>query len=236
MKQTITIFALIFSLGFSSVIAQNRALQRTTEQFIYNADVYDTRNIFDPEEPQNYDGTPYYNEMFLLGSIYYENELLDRNVALRYNALADEIEYKESTTTADKDIKALIKSKDLYVTILEETFVFIPSKGYYSVIFDGNNFSLLKKISKKYFPAKESENSYDRATLAKFADRFSYNIYTKEGKIVELPKQKNKKLKAFGKSEKTIKSYAKEYKLDLNKEKDLKKLIMHLDGIEGASL
>ena len=54
--------------------------------------------------------------------------------------------------------------------------------------------------------------------------------------MTELPKSKNKKLQAFGNSEKLIKNYIKEKNLDLNKEKDLKKAIMYLDGVEGASL
>lgn len=236
MKKLITITALIFAFGLSSLTAQNRQLQRETDRFVYSADIYDTRNIFDPEDPQSYDGTPYYKQSFLMGNIYFENELLDRNVPLRYNALNDEIEYKESATDSDKDAKALIKSKDLYVTIMGETFVFIPSKGYFLVLSDGNNFSFLKKITKKYFAPREPENSFDKGALAKFSDRFTYNIFTKEGVLKEFPKSKKKRLKVFGKSEKLVSKYIKEHKLDISDEKDLKKVIMHLDGVEGASL
>ena len=54
--------------------------------------------------------------------------------------------------------------------------------------------------------------------------------------MMEFPKSKSKKLKVFGNSEKLIKDYIKKYNLDLNKEKDLKKVIIYLDGAEGASL
>jgi hypothetical protein len=229
-----TIIFLFIACSFAS--AQNRNLQRQTEWFVYNADVYDTRSIYDPANPENYEGTPYYLDNFLLGNVYLENEVILSNAALRYNAVADEIEFKESLNSEDEKAKALVKSKEIYAKIMKDTFVFIPSKGYYLVVFDGNNFSLLKKVTKKYFPAKEAKNNYERSTLARFEDRFSYNIYSKDGEMVEFPKSKSKKLKTFGNSEKLIKGYTKEYDLDLNKEKDLKKVIMHLDGVEGASL
>ena len=94
----------------------------------------------------------------------------------------------------------------------------------------------LKKFLKKYFPPKQAKNNYERSTLAKFDDRFTYNVYTKNGEMVELPNSNSKKIKAFGNSEKLVKDYVKEYDLDLKKEKDLKKVIKHLDEIEGANL
>ena len=160
------------------------------------------------------------------------------NVALRYNAIADEIEHKETLTSDDKEAKSLVKSKDIYATIMKDTFVFIPFKGYYLVVFDGTNFSLLKKITKKYFPPRKAKNTYERSTLAKFDDRSTYNLYTKNGEMTELPKSKKKILKLFGERStlKPMKNYIKEQNLDLNKEKDLKKAIMYLDGTQGASL
>ena len=236
MKKIIYNTLIILIIGCSFASAQNRNLQRQTDWFVYNANAHDTRSIYDPATPERYEGTPYYQDNFLIGSIYLDNELLLSNAALRYNAIGDEIEFKESLNEDDEDAKALVKSKDIYAKIMNDTFVFIPSKGYYLVVFDGNNFSLLKKVTKKYFPPKQAKNNYERSTLARFDDRFTYNIYTKTGEMVELPSSKSKKLKAFGNSEKIIKDYTKEYKLDLNKERDLKKVIMHLDGVENASL
>ena len=217
------------SIGFS----QNRNTQFKTELFVYSADVFNTRNLYDPATPENYDGTPYYVNDFLLGDVYLENEIILSNGALRYNAVADEIEYKESLNDDDKSAKALVKSKEIYAKIMNDTFVFIPSQGYYLVIFDGNNLSLLKKVTKKYFPPKKAQNNYERSTLARFEDRFKYTIYSKNGKTLELPKSKNKKIKAFGNDEKIVESYTKEQKLDLNNEKDIKKLIRYLDKIQG---
>lgn len=236
MKKIIYNTLIFLIIGCSFATAQNRDLQRRTDWFVYNADAHDTRSIYDPATPENYEGTPYYQDNFLLGNVYLDNEVILSNAALRYNAIADEIEFKESLNDEDEKAKALVKSKEIYAKIMKDVFVFIPSKGYYLIVFDGNNFSLLKKVTKKYFPPKKAKNNYERSTLARFDDRIAYNVYTKNGEMVELPNSKSKKIKAFGNSENIVKDYVKENNLDLNKEKDLKKVIMHLDGVEGASL
>lgn len=236
MKKTLYNTIIFLFIGYSFAIAQNINSQRQTELFVRNADKYDTSTIYDPANPENYKGTPYHSDNFLTGNVYIENELILSNVALRYNAIADEIEFKESLNSNDKEVKALVKSKEIYAKIMKDIFVFIPSEGYYLVVFDGDNFSLLKKVTKKYFPAKKAKNNYERSTLAEFEDRFSYSIFTRNGEMMEFPKSKSKKLKVFGNSEKLIKDYIKKYHLDLNKEKDLKKVIIYLDGAEGASL
>ena len=231
-NNTLIVIYFACSIGF----AQNRKTQFATEVFVYSADRFDTRSLYDPATPENYDGTPYYVNDFLLGDVYLENEMILSNGALRYNAVADEIEYKEPLNDDDKLAKALVKSKEIYAEIMNDTFVFIPSQGYYLVVFDGNNLSLLKKVTKRYFPPKKAQNNYERSTLARFEDRFIYTMYSKNGKTLELPKSKNKKLKAFGGNEKNVKNYTKEHNLDLNNEKDLKELTLYLDKIEGFSL
>lgn len=236
MKKTLYNTIIFLFIGYSFAIAQNINSQRQTELFVRNADKYDTSTIYDPANPENYKGTPYHSDNFLTGNVYIENEIILSNVALRYNAIADEIEFKESLNSNDKEVKALVKSKEIYAKIMKDIFVFIPSEGYYLVVFDGDNFSLLKKVTKKYFPAKKAKNNYERSTLAEFEDRFSYSIFTRNGEMMEFPKSKSKKLKVFGNSEKLIKDYIKKYNLDLNKEKDLKKVIIYLDGVEGANL
>ena len=233
MKKIINSTILFIYLANSIGFAQNRNTQFATEVFINNADIYDTGSLYDSTTPENYVGTPYYLNDFLLGDVFLENKLILGKGALRYNAIADEIEYKESLNDNDESAKALVKSKEIYVKIMNDTFVFVPNQGYFLVILDGNNLSLLKKVTKKYFPPKKARNNYERSTLARFEDRFTYTIYSKKGKILELPRSKSKKIKAFGDDEKIVKSYTKEQNLDLNNEKDIKKLIQYLDNIQG---
>ena len=65
MKKIINSTLIVIYFACSISFAQNRKTQFATEVFVYSADVYDTRNLYDPATPENYDGTPYYVNDFL---------------------------------------------------------------------------------------------------------------------------------------------------------------------------
>ena len=211
--------------------AQNRNLQLETERFTYYVDRFTDVNV-EYLYDVSYKGTPYYKEEFQLGKIYLDKELLDGKVALRFNAFTDEIEFKESIYSSQSDIKALVKSEDIYVLIEKELFVFRKNIGYLKVLFDGTNYSLLKKITKKYYPYKKATTSLTKDAPAEFQDRFKYFLATKTGDIIELPKSKNKLLKLLTKYDSNIKNYTKKKNLDTTKEDDLKKIISYLDNLK----
>ncbi len=235
MKKLLTTMVLVI-ITTLPLVAQNLVTQRKINFFTEYIDRFNTHEIYDVNNPDEFIGSPYYFNSFLLGNVYYNNQLLQKNIALRYNVFADEMEYKKNITDEDAKAQAIVKSQDIFVTIEDKAFVFIPSKGYFEVIYDGINFSYLKKITKKYYPAKLAKNTYDQGTPAEFQNRETLYIYTKEGAIFELPKSKKKRLKTFGNSEKIVNNYAKENNLNINDEKDLRKIIMYLDGVGGATL
>jgi len=236
MKNTISIFAILLFMGFSTLTAQSLTVQRKVNQFTEYVDRFNTNEIYDFSDPSAYEGTPYHNTSFLLGNVYVNNEINASNVALRYNVFADEIEYKETLATDDSEAQAIIKSNDIYVDIMNDFFVVIPEKGYFLVLHDGSNFSFLKKLSKKYHLPREAKDNFDQGSPPTFSDRSAYYIYTKEGAIFEFPNSKKKILAVFGNSENEIKQFCKENDIDLKEEKDLKKVIIFLDSLEGASL
>lgn len=231
MKKTISISVILLFIGFSILTAQKPNSQREVNQVSEYVDRVNTNDIYDFSNPESYKGTPYYNTEYLLGSVYVNNELSASNVALRYNVFADEIEYKETLETDDSEAEAIVKSSDIYVTIGKDFFIVIPDKGYFHVLYDGENFSFLNKLTKKYHPPRYSKNTYDKGSPPTFSDRNSYFIYTKEGAIHELPNSKKKILAVFGNSEKELKQYCKENDLNLKEEGDLKKAIMYLDNL-----
>ncbi len=216
--------------------SQSVGLQQETNVFTENVDLYNNNNIYQYKIPDEYQGTPYYHNSFLLGNVYMNGKLIENNVSLRYNVFADELEYKKSGEQGDKQTFAIIKSEDIYVTINNETIIFKATKGYFLVVFDGTNFSLLKKLKKKYYPFKKATTSLTTDVPAIFMDEESYFISTKDGVLKEFTGSKNKKLKVFSTKYNQAKSYIKEKKLDINKEKDLKRLIMYLDNLNSSEL
>lgn len=190
------------------------------------------------DDTDSYSGTPYNNASYLPGKIFKEDKLLAEGVALRYNAIADEMEVKENMSTSDDEAKVLTKSSDIYVKILGKIFVFVPYQGgieeggYFEVVFEGSQIDFYKKLEKDFDEAKKATSTITRDTPARFTDEPVYFLVTKTGKFYEFPKSRKRKLKVFGKKEKEIKSYVKEKRLDLNKEKDLLRAIRHFDQLE----
>ena len=232
MKKKILITLSFLFIGSSFIYAQNRTIQLETEFFVNSMD----RNYVAPDFVGKYDGSPYNSNTFLLGNIYINNELTKSDVAMRYNIYSDEMQVKETLQSEDKDITALIKSPDISVTILNDKFTYVPKGkglekgGYFQVETTGKTYSLYKKLGKEYFEASKAKTSFERDVPAKFEDRTNYYIHFNNGGMVFLPKNKKKRYKAFGKSEALVKAYTKERKLDITKEKDLKRVIIYLDN------
>jgi hypothetical protein len=189
---------------------------------------------------EEFTGSPYGNPIFLLGKIYENNKVVASNYALRYNAMADEIEVKKTLYVEDSEIKALTKSPELYVKIMNDMYVYsdsneiIGNAGYFLVLYVGDNYNLYKKIYKKYYPAKKAQNSFEKDVLAKFADRSIYYLVTQEGVFQEFPSSKSKKLKLFGNKQAEIKKFAKKAKLDISDEDDLLKIVKYYDSLSSS--
>ncbi|HIB47740.1 MAG TPA: hypothetical protein EYN07_06115 [Flavobacteriaceae bacterium] len=235
MKTLFSVLKLSLILLFcGNVIAQ---VDNQFASDLYMVDEFIKRQdkFVDYMDTASYTGTPYNNESFLLGNVYNGKELLANDVALRYNAVADEIEIKESLTSPDEDARLLTKSPEIYVKIMGDIYIFAPYKGgvegggYFQVLYEGNKIDLYKKLEKDFTPEKISNNSITRDVKASFSDEITYYLADKDGKFYELPKSRNKKLKVFGKKKDEIKAYVRENGLDLNTEKDLLRTTKHYD-------
>jgi hypothetical protein len=209
--------------GFS----QTRELQRDLDVFVNYVNLFRTSSDYAEE----YKGTPYANESFLPGSIYVNGKLYAKDVALRYNAVMDEMEVKKSINDDDSKISALMKTPGITVEILDTLYLYVPNKGYFQIAYSGKNYNLLKKIGKKYFPPKPAKNSFENDYPAEFVDRVSFFLYKKNTDLIELPSSKKKLLKAFGPDEGTVKKIMKERSLNPTNEEDLIKIVAALDAM-----
>lgn len=242
MKKRTFILTILIVSGLFTAAAQGFDNPYNVRQFtndLYQLDEYIERQDggIDYRNTDSYTGTPYNNPSYLPGTVYKGKDLLATNVALRYNAVADEIEIKESIDTPDSEAKALTKSPDIYVKIVNDIFVFVPYKGgvegggYFQVLFEGNKYDLFKKHVKDFTPEKKASTSITRDIPAKFADKPVYYIVTKDGKFYELPSSRKKKLKVFSDNMNLVKEYVNENGLDLNIESDLLRVIKYYDGV-----
>ncbi|WP_432412662.1 hypothetical protein [Rasiella sp. SM2506] len=242
MKKCIIIF-ILFSIGSSGLEAQETQTRRFING-IYQLDEFIKRQdkFVDYKDTASYNGTPYNNPSFLPGNVYQNKKLMASNVALRYNAVADEIEIKEYLETPISKAKPLPKSPDIFVKIVDAIFVFVPylgrieDGGYFQVLYEGDKIDIFKKLNKKFYPAKPAKTSITRNILAKFEDRPVYYLVAKNGKFYELPSARSKKLKVFGKYQEVIKKFVAKNKLNLNNEEDLIDTIIYFNSLENIEL
>ena len=238
MKQKIILLLIIAILSSNDVFAQGfNGKQFVSDMFILDEYIKRQNKGIDFTQTDTYTGTPYNNPSYLTGNVYRENELLATNVALRYNAIADEMEIKESIASSDDDAKVLTKSPDIFVKINENIFVFVPYQGgiegggYFQVLYEGKKVDFFKKIIKDFTDAKKATSSITRDIPARFVDKPVYYLVTKDGKFYEMPKSRNKKLKVFGERRDEMKKYITDKNLDIDKEADLKRAILYFDTL-----
>ena len=187
--------------------------------------------------PKNYNGTPYFNEEFVLGEIYQDDEMIAEDTPLRFNIFSNEIEVKESLEESNEDASPLTKASNIWVKINDVMIVLIPFNGsdeeghYFQVLYQGKKVDFLKKVSKDYTTPKKASTSITRDLKGAFTDETTFFIQTKSGRMFEMPKAKNKKYLVFGGKAEILKAFAKEHRLNINKEHDLKRLIFHYDGL-----
>ena len=164
-----------------------------------------------------YEGSPYLDDRFYMAKV---NEYND-SYPVRYNASEDRMEVKVS----ENRVIALDHLKtDYVVSFLEsgtvyKTIDFNGTKGYFIEIWEGDNIFLLKKVSVKYFPEKESTNGYSPAKPARFVRQKDVYYVKKENDFIEVPNNVNKLGKMLKRND--LKTLAKNDGLDISEESDL---------------
>lgn len=187
---------------------------------------------------RNFSGSAYENKEFVKGYVFKNGKTLASNVALRYNAKRDEIEVKSSPSSSNESARVLVKNDDIYIKILNKVFVYSPVRegidkaGYFMVIHEGANYSLYKKLTKKFIEGREAINSITRDTPPAFQDKEVYYLVNKtDGSFTTFPKSKKGKLKIFSTHKKEVKNFVKTNRLNINKDYDLAKLVKYYDTL-----
>ena len=183
------------------------------------------------EEYKNLKGSPYVNEVFILGKIYNDDEVILSNIKLRYNAYSNEIEINNSSSGNKDEYGALNKDPNVYIKINQNVYVFVPfensnSNGsYFEILSEGKSFDLYKKTTVKFISPTFAKTSYENNKPAEFKHKHVYFLVNKNGDFFELPSKKNKLIKFLSKDHEHVKEFAKKSRLNPNDEKDLIRLV-----------
>jgi len=216
------IFIGIFSLIGFSVISQTTNISITSGHSF---------NMIADDTPVKVVGTMYYDESFSQARIDDGTEV----VLLRYNALKDEMEFRQGS-----DMYYLIKddytkvdffnNKKLYQYLKYTDIDKIEKRGFLLRLFDGEK-SLYKSEKIILVPERPSTTGYEIAKPAEYK-KTKENYYIKNGELtVIFPKNKKELLKMFPDKNKEISDFLKKKKPSFSKETDLIELIRFLNNI-----
>lgn len=174
----------------------------------------------------------YINENFIAGTIYKDNQIIQQDVPMRYNAFSDQIEMENNNS-----VSALIKDPDLIVKILNNVYVLVPLNGsnedggYFNLVMDGEHYDLYKKTKATFIQPYYAKTSYESDRDPRF-DKVKNYYLVSNGKFYEIPNRESQIMKVMDDKKKEVKSFMKKNTLDLDEEKDLAKIIKYYDSLQ----
>lgn len=190
---------------------------------------------------KNIKGSAYDNENFLKGTIVHEGKSY-KNIWLRYNAYADEVEMKiHAPGDKDEEIHGFIKSPELSFVIGDEKVKYTEflqkdkeekSAGNVFVLYEGDHYSLYQRRVKIYKESKEATTSFHRPFPARFVDDTEYYLKV-EGQTPVFVKPKLKSILSFVDNAKKsdVKNYIKKNDIDLKEGRGLAELMGYMDTL-----
>jgi hypothetical protein len=178
------------------------------------------------------EGTPYFNDEFIEGEVYFEGKFKLSNLPLRYNINNDEMEFKEKNTVLaiafpEKTDKVVIGNKTfIYIdknhSKIVEGFVIKRNEGYPAVLTKMKVDFFDKEPPKAIVDSKPAryEKGYDRQYLMKSPDE------------IENIKSVKKLIQALGNHEKELTAFAKKEKISSNNGEELASLIEYYKNLQ----
>jgi hypothetical protein len=181
-----------------------------------------------------FEGSPYLNDEFEKGDVYYNNAWRFSDIPLRYNIYNDEMEYKEEDRATAYSIKpiSLINA----IVIKKDSFIVAnyyekrkPVACFFKILTSGK-VDLLAKLEVEFEEAQPAKPFF-APEPAKFTRRDDkYYIKTSEYEVWKISNIK-KLIEMIGEHEKELSQYAKKEKISAGNESELIRFISFYNSL-----
>ncbi|MEZ4809323.1 MAG: hypothetical protein R2819_03095 [Allomuricauda sp.] len=159
-------------------------------------------------------GSPYFEDDFMQGEIFYNNEETPRRYYLRYNAFRDMIEVK-GDEEKETEPSALLKSASISCILGGKKYRYTGFKdpkgmermGYIIEEYKGEKLSLFSRKAKIYVKGKTPVNSLAQKIPPKFVDKIEYLVGNPDLSNLQYVPERKRKLVNF---------FSKKYKMDVS--------------------
>lgn len=219
---------LISSVQVNKIYSQQHQQELDENEFFnhsVNVRSFDLRS-------KNLVGTSYIDDEFFPAKVIKNNKVY----AMRFNAYQDEMEIEK-----DDKVFGLQKRFDFPIVFLNNNKVYEvfdydkegkAEKGFFVVLQEGNEITLLLKETIEFVPEVEAKTGYDKyqpPKLVRAKDRFyiGYKNYT----TALLPTKKSEFLNLFGSKSSDIEKYIKTNKLNIKSAEDLIKIFEYYNSL-----
>jgi len=179
------------------------------------------------------EGSPYFNDEFLKGTVYTTSKTKYEDVDLRYNIYNNQLEFK----TPDGQVQGLATPEIIeFVELGGYKFVYAPyyvskkiSQGFFQIIEEGK--ATLYSRAEVTFKKAEEPGAYKEAEPAKFVRKPDiYYIRVGKDAAVRISRKKDL-LEVFPDFKKEIAAFIKKNKVKPNKTDKLKELVQYYNSL-----
>ncbi len=230
-RKIIGLFVVLFLQPLSA--QQTTALsysggQLSTGSVLFKVDSPNSKRGLSYDEIQ---GSPYLDKDFFQATFIISDTDNGETAPARYNAYSDNIEFKkgdEVLALLPDNPFTKIRFFDTNQTLIKLN-VDDDLKGYFFEIVKGKN-SLYKKVKAKFNDFVPAANSYATDRQANFNIlNPTFYINTEKG-FIKRPNNKREIMEQFPDKKEALNSFFKENKVRFDKEEDLKRLVIFLNG------
>ena len=230
MKKLIAVTILILSLNFNSYS------QATTRVFTQEFAGQATRNgVFDTKKYNDTEGTPYIFKEFMLTEIVG----FDQKLMMRYNAEADEIEFKKNETET-----IILSKEELFNTVIMNfgkyklrllNYKTTKGEGIYGYLAEvtiAKDISLLRRDKIILEEARQPKTTFESYIPAKLVKAKSdYYLELKDKSIIAMPSSKKELIAIYPNKKEAITTYLKENNFSCKDENDLIKITEYISTL-----
>ncbi len=177
-------------------------------------------------------GTPYLNDKFEPGKITTLQDLVFENIALRYNAFTDNLEFKQRDSIFNIAFKTIVKKAEFDGNTFScrsfETNGVLRD-GFFKILKDGKA-TLLARYTIKFLD-KEEAKAFSDYQPARFEDPDKQYFIAFEGAPAQLISNKKSLVRMFGAHQNEMESFISKNKLSIKDDEEMVKIISHFNTL-----
>jgi len=235
MKKAAISLYIIFLILTQYHLLQAQNIYYINKKIIESLDNLATLKMLDAPPPVNYNGSPYANEGFIRGDIFYDINWKYPDIPLRYNIFNDEMEFKiEGRETVyalgpDKRIQQVIIQKDTFV-VAGYSEKGKRTIGFFRELVKGK-IELLARHQVEFLKERPSNGIQD-AEPAKFIRSDDQYYIRRKSETAEKLTSIKKLIESIGDHQKELKEYSNKHKISKGNESELIQFISYYNSLD----